>query len=98
VLGVPRAEKLITPVCSVIGVSNVDRARARDDTPELVAVLVGLEANRLTLLHGDNLHGRLLVERKAFEVAPRALLFLVVGESFHMESISVSMRGCDKPR
>lgn len=86
------AEEMVALMSFVVSAAYVNRARALEHAPEFVAMLVGLQADRLAFVDSDYLHGRLLIEREALEVAPRANFFFIVCESFHTLKYSASLR------
>ncbi len=82
-----RTEEHTTFGCLVLRVADVDNAGAFDDAPEFIAMLVSLQTDRLTGMHGDYFYGRFLVQREALEVSPGANFLFVVRKMFHSVSI-----------
>jgi len=78
-----RAEETLSCMNSMMFLIKSDNARPRQNAPELAAVLVALQTEFLSRIDGDELHRRLLVQREALKVSPRAFFFLIVREAFH---------------
>ena len=71
----------------VLRITDMNDARAFNHPPEFIAMLVSLQTDRLTGMHGDYFHGRFLVQREALEVSPGANFLFVVRKMFHSVSI-----------
>ena len=77
-----RAEKNTAFACIVVRIVDTDDAGALDDAPKFVPALMGLQADGLTGIHGDYLHGGLFVQREALEKTPWPYSLLIIREVF----------------
>lgn len=75
---VTRAEEIVPLLRLVFDITNANYARALKHVPEFVTMLMGLQTDRMTSLHANDLHGRELIQGEALKATPRALLFEVV--------------------
>lgn len=84
VFSVARDKERISLMRLALSIADADLARAFDDEPELISMVMHLQTECFSLTHSDDLHGRLFIRCKTFESSPGAYIFQIVRKSFHV--------------
>lgn len=82
-------EEITARVCLVIDAVDVNYSGTFEYAPELVSVLVALQAYGVARVHRDYLHGRRLIMRELLEISPWTGFDVVMRQTFHFVSFSI---------